>query len=141
MRSRTASTGCNAQGFVHMRAGHRRVRGGAARPDMRGRGARRAFERAFERAVRGACPHLGVASCAACRARLGGGRVRVLKGVADEGGQATVEAAFALPIALLLVLLLVQPGILLYDRIVMQGAAAEACRLLATTDEADASDT
>ena len=52
-----------------------------------------------------------------------------------------MEAAFALPIALLLVLLLVQPGILLYDRIVMQGAAAEACRLLATTDEADASDT
>lgn len=52
-----------------------------------------------------------------------------------ERGQATVEAAFALPLALLLVLLLVQPGILLYDRVVMQGAAAEACRLLATAPE------
>ena len=29
----------------------------------------------------------------------------------DESGQATVEAAFALPVLLLLVLLLVQPGI------------------------------
>ena len=34
----------------------------------------------------------------------------------EEAGQATVEAAFALPIALALVILLVQPGILLYDR-------------------------
>ena len=37
-----------------------------------------------------------------------------------------------LPIAFILVLMLVQPGILLYDRMVMQGAAAEGCRLLAT---------
>lgn len=51
----------------------------------------------------------------------------------DSAGQATVEAAFSLPILLLLVLLLVQPGIVLYDRIVMQGAAAQACRLLATS--------
>ena len=43
-----------------------------------------------------------------------------------------MEAAFALPVALALVILLVQPGILLYDRIVMQHAAAETCRLLAT---------
>ena len=50
----------------------------------------------------------------------------------DEQGQGTVEAAFALPIMFLLVLLLVQPGILLYDRMVMQEAASEACRLLAT---------
>ena len=42
----------------------------------------------------------------------------------EEAGQATVEAAFALPISLALVILLVQPGILLYDRIVMQQAAA-----------------
>lgn len=48
-------------------------------------------------------------------------------------GQATVEAAFALPILMVLVLLLVQPGIVLYDRIAMQSAAAEGCRLLATT--------
>ena len=57
----------------------------------------------------------------------------------EEAGQATVEAAFALPIALALVILLVQPGILLYDRIVMQQAAAETCRLLATTPEGDPS--
>ncbi len=47
-------------------------------------------------------------------------------------GQATVEAAFALPILMVLALLLVQPGIVLYDRIAMQSAAAEGCRLLAT---------
>ena len=57
----------------------------------------------------------------------------------EDTGQATVEAAFALPIALALVILLVQPGILLYDRIVMQQAAAETCRLLATTPEGDPS--
>lgn len=47
-------------------------------------------------------------------------------------GQATVEAAYAIPVVFLLLLLLVQPGILLYDRVVMQAAAAEACRMLAT---------
>lgn len=52
----------------------------------------------------------------------------------SEAGQSTVEAAFALPVLFLLVLLLVQPGILLYDRLVMEGAAAEGCRLLATGD-------
>lgn len=52
-----------------------------------------------------------------------------------ECGQSTVEAAFALPVFVLLVLLLLQPGIVLYDRIVMQGAASEACRLLASTTD------
>ncbi|WP_302962145.1 TadE/TadG family type IV pilus assembly protein [uncultured Adlercreutzia sp.] len=55
-----------------------------------------------------------------------------------DGGQATVEAAFALPVLFLLVLLLVQPGIVLYDRMVMASAAAEGCRLLATGGEDDA---
>lgn len=49
-------------------------------------------------------------------------------------GQATIEAAFALPVLMLLILMLLQPSILLYDRIVMQSAAAEGCRLLATSD-------
>lgn len=49
-----------------------------------------------------------------------------------DRGQGTVEAAFALPVLLLLALLLIQPGIVLYDRMVMQSAAAEGCRLLAT---------
>ncbi len=57
----------------------------------------------------------------------------------DDSGQSTVEAAFALPILMLLVLLLLQPGIILYDRIVMQGAAADGCRLLATTASGNAS--
>ena len=50
----------------------------------------------------------------------------------SEEGQGTVEAAFALPVLMLLVLMLLQPGIVLYDRMVMQAAAAEGCRLLAT---------
>ncbi len=37
-----------------------------------------------------------------------------------------------LPIVMVLILLLIQPGIILYDRIVMEGAAAEGCRLLTT---------
>lgn len=47
-------------------------------------------------------------------------------------GQTTVEAAIALPILFILVLMLVQPAIVLYDRMVMEGAAWEGCRLLAT---------
>lgn len=55
----------------------------------------------------------------------------------DESGQATVEAAFLLPVLLGLVLLLLQPGILLYDRMVMQHAAAAGCRVLATQPSGD----
>lgn len=49
----------------------------------------------------------------------------------DERGQSTVEAAFALPILFVLFGLLLQPAVLLYDRCVMQSAAAETCRLAA----------
>ncbi|HIR42132.1 MAG TPA: pilus assembly protein [Candidatus Aphodovivens avicola] len=52
-----------------------------------------------------------------------------------ESGQGTVEAAFALPVLMVLLLLLIQPGIVLYDRMVMQAAAAEGCRLLATSTD------
>ena len=52
--------------------------------------------------------------------------------LADRRGQATVEAAFAIPIAFTLVLMAVQPGIVLYDRMVMRHAAAQGCRVLAT---------
>lgn len=58
----------------------------------------------------------------------------------DACGQATVEAAFVLPILMLLFLMMLQPAICLYDHIVMRGAAAEGCRLL-TTASADASST
>ena len=52
--------------------------------------------------------------------------------VSDERGQGVVEAAVAIPVLFLLLLLLLQPGIILYDRLVMANAAAEGCRLLAT---------
>ncbi|MDR1089084.1 MAG: pilus assembly protein [Coriobacteriales bacterium] len=50
----------------------------------------------------------------------------------QTGGQTTVEAAYLIPVLLLLLLLLIQPMILLYNRMVMENAAAEGCRLLAT---------
>lgn len=53
----------------------------------------------------------------------------------DNAGQAVVEAALLIPALLLSLLLLIQPGILLYTRMVMEGAAAEGCRILATTSE------
>ena len=53
-----------------------------------------------------------------------------------ERGQGTVEAALAIPVLFLLLLLLLQPGIVLYDRLVMGNAAAEGCRLLATSTDA-----
>ena len=61
---------------------------------------------------------------------------RVLGRVVRSGsGQATVEAAMLLPAFLLLMLVAVQPGIALYDRIVMEAAAAQGCRLLETLPE------
>lgn len=54
--------------------------------------------------------------------------------VRSRSGQSTVEAVFIVPVLLLGVLLLVQPAILMYDRTVMESAANEACRLLATLD-------
>jgi hypothetical protein len=48
------------------------------------------------------------------------------------GGQALVEAAVLIPVLFMLMLLLSQPAILLYNLMVMEGAAAEGCRLLAT---------
>lgn len=57
-----------------------------------------------------------------------------------ESGQATVEAAFLIPILFVVVLMLIQPGIILYDRMVMNHAASEGCRMLATsTSSADSS--
>ena len=43
--------------------------------------------------------------------------------------QGTLEAAIIIPILFTLVLLLVQPAIVLYDKIIMKSAAAEACRI------------
>lgn len=54
--------------------------------------------------------------------------------------QATVEGAFLIPVILLMLMLLIQPGILLYDRMVMQAAASEGCRLVATKPSGDSAD-
>ena len=53
-----------------------------------------------------------------------------------QKGQGTVEAAVVIPVLFLLVLMLIQPGIILYDHVVMGNAAAEACRLIATKTDA-----
>jgi hypothetical protein len=60
---------------------------------------------------------------------------RVYKSLRNKAGQGTVEAVFVIPILLLLFLMLLQPGICLYNLMVMQNAAAEGCRLLATRTE------
>lgn len=51
--------------------------------------------------------------------------------------QATVEAAIMIPAIFLLLLLLIQPGIYLYDLCVMNEAASETCRVLSTSSEAE----
>ncbi len=59
--------------------------------------------------------------------RFAWGRVRfgfVRDAAWADVGQGTVEAALVLPVLLIALLLLIQPGILLYDRIVMENAAA-----------------
>ena len=65
---------------------------------------------------------------------------RICARLCADDGQATVEGAFLIPLVFLLLLLLLQPGILLYDRIVMQAAAAEGCRMLATRSAASGVD-
>lgn len=55
----------------------------------------------------------------------------------ETAAQATVEAAFLLPVFLLLVLLALQPVCLLYTRTVMEGAAAATARLAMTATAED----
>ncbi len=58
--------------------------------------------------------------------------------LSDNRGQATVEAAFLLPVLFLVFGMFIQPIALLYNRCVMEAAAAEGCRVYATNtgDEA-----
>ena len=53
-----------------------------------------------------------------------------------ECGQATVEAAFFIPVLFTVLLLSVQPCMVLYDRMVMQAAVSDACRLVAVKTDA-----
>ena len=48
-----------------------------------------------------------------------------------------MESAVLIPVLLAVILLLVQPGIVLYDRIVMRDAAAQGCRVLMTLSAGD----
>lgn len=58
-----------------------------------------------------------------------------------DKGQSSVEAALLIPVLFVTLLALLQPGIILYDRMVMESAAAEGCRLLATkSDDAGMTD-
>lgn len=50
----------------------------------------------------------------------------------EAAGQASVEAALFLPVMMLLMAMLLQPAFLLYTRSVMQQAASEGLRVLAT---------
>lgn len=59
--------------------------------------------------------------------------------VKHEEGQATIEAAFLFPVLLMMLGLVLQPSLLLYDRCIMNAAASEGCRLLATNTNSDAS--
>jgi len=59
-------------------------------------------------------------------------KTQAARAVHDTHGQATVEAAVLIPTLFLLILILLQPAILLYNQIIMENAAAESCRLLAT---------
>ena len=52
-------------------------------------------------------------------------------------GQATVEAALLIPVLLLGLVIAVQPGIVLFNRVVMEAAATEGCRVLETASAAD----
>lgn len=56
----------------------------------------------------------------------------------ERSGQASVEAAIFIPVFMLLLALLLQPVFLLYTRSVMQQAAAEGVRLLATREASGA---
>lgn len=50
----------------------------------------------------------------------------------EQRGQASIEAALVLPVVCFLLALLVQPICVFYTRSVMQDAAQQACRILAT---------
>ena len=58
----------------------------------------------------------------------------------SQRGQSTVEAAFCIPVLFVVLCMLLQPAILLYDRMVMNAAASEGCRLLATASAASGLD-
>ena len=65
-------------------------------------------------------------------------RAAASRALGEPLGQASVEAAVLLPVVTMLLVLLLQPACALYTRSVMQGAAAEGLRVLATRDASGA---
>lgn len=57
----------------------------------------------------------------------------------SESGQSSVEAAVLLPVLFAVFGLLLQPSVLMYNRCIMQAAASEGCRLVATNTNDEAS--
>ena len=55
----------------------------------------------------------------------------------SESGQSSGEAAVLLPVLFVVIGLLLQPALLLYNRCIMNSAAAEGCRLVATNTNDD----
>lgn len=53
--------------------------------------------------------------------------------IRDIKGQGTVEAAVVIPVLFVLMLMMLQPGIVFYDYLIMRSAAAEGARLMATS--------
>ncbi len=62
---------------------------------------------------------------------------RCFKVLVERGAQATVEAAILLPSFCIVVLLALQPVCVRYTQAVMEVAAAQGCRLVATGEGAD----
>lgn len=58
----------------------------------------------------------------------------MLHSIKNTYGQASVEAAFLLPVLFVIIGLLLQPAILLYNKVIMNAASAEACRTAATIE-------
>lgn len=56
----------------------------------------------------------------------------------SERGQSSVEAAVLLPVLFVIIGILLQPALLLYNRCIMNAAACEGCRLIATNTNDDA---
>ena len=63
---------------------------------------------------------------------------RFVRAIGGQCGQGTVEAALLIPVICIGVLLLVQPAIVLYDRMVMANAASETCRVVMTLSAGEA---
>lgn len=132
MRYRTASTAFKAERRVGPR--HGGVRGRSFRLPFIGRRARSLEGSVSRRHVRRPCLAERLAFPGGLGFGNAGGNPSLLNAL--HFGQSSVEAAFLIPSVFIMLLLLLQPGIVLYDRTVMAGAAAEGCRLLATRTDA-----